>query len=137
MREQTIFEKIINRELPADIIYEDEEHLVILDINPFEKGHILVIPKHHYETIMDMSEEAYLQLQSLVHRFALRMHQSFGGGINVVQNNYPEAHQVVPHVHVHLIPRTEDKPMYHSELHTGGYESDEEKESFISKLKLV
>lgn len=137
MSEPTIFEKIISREIPADIVYEDNQHIVILDINPFEKGHILVIPKKIYETIMDMPETEYTVLQALVHRFARHMHQQFGGGINIAINNYPEAHQVVPHVHVHIIPRNEDKPMYHPEEHIGGYANDQEKQAFIKKLKLV
>ena len=136
MSEQTIFEKIIARDIPADIVYEDESHIAILDINPFEKGHTLVIPKHPYETILDMSQDEYCALQALVHRIATHMHEQLGGGLNVHINNYPEAHQEVPHVHIHLIPRHEDKAMYHSENHTAGYADEEEKQSFVEKLKL-
>jgi histidine triad (HIT) family protein len=137
MSEPTIFEKIINREIPADIVHEDDQHIVILDINPFEKGHVLVIPKQTYETIMDMPENEYKAMHALVHQYAQHLYKQFGGGINIAQNNYPEAHQVVPHVHVHIIPRNEDKPMYRPDMHVGGYSSEEEKQSFIEKLKLV
>lgn len=137
MSEKTIFEKIVERTIPASIVYEDDTHIAILDINPFEKGHTLVIPKEPYETIMDMPEASYLSLQRLVHRLAKRMHEELGGGINIHINNYPEAHQEVPHVHVHIIPRHEDKAMYHPENHTGSYESDEEKQAFVEKLSVM
>ncbi len=136
MKEKTIFEKIIDREIPADILYEDQKHIVILDINPFEKGHILVIPKKNYETILDMSEEDFLDLQKIVLKFAKKVHSVFGGGLNVNQNNYKEANQEVPHVHFHIFPRTENKKLYHSENHTGKYTSEEEKKEIIENLKI-
>ena len=134
--EKTIFQKIIDREIPADIIFEDDVHIVIMDIVPFEKGHILVIPKKPYETIMDMPQDEYESLQGLVHKLSKNMYEKIGGGINVHQNNYPIAHQVVPHVHVHLIPRKEDKAAYHESNHTGSYDSDEEKQKYADMLKL-
>ena len=137
MKEKTLFEKIIDREIPADIIYEDDNHIVFLDINPFEKGHVLVVPKKPYETIMDMPEHEYAELQRLVHRMAMHMNQQLGGGINVHQNNYPISGQVVPHVHVHIIPRNNDKHVYTSGNHEGAYINDQEKASFVEKLKLV
>jgi histidine triad (HIT) family protein len=66
----SIFTKIIQREIPATIIYEDENHIAFLDIQPFEKGHTLVVPKTEYETIMDMPEDVYLDLQKVVLKIA-------------------------------------------------------------------
>jgi len=134
MIEKTLFEKIVAREIPADIVYEDNDHLAFLDINPFEKGHTLVIPKKPYEVIMDMPVEEYVALQEVVHAIAINMHKQIGGGINVHQNNYPIASQVVPHVHMHVIPRNEEKDTYRSDNHVGSYDSEEEKKSFVEKL---
>lgn len=83
----TLFTKIIQREIPATIIYEDIDHIAILDINPFEKGHTLVIPKKEYETIFDMPEEAYLELQKVVFKIAKHYERTLGCGINILQNN--------------------------------------------------
>lgn len=135
-KEKTIFEKIIDRELPADILFEDDNHIVIMDINPFEKGHILVIPKKSYETIMDMPQDEYEVLQGLVHKLSKNMYEKIGGGINIHQNNYLVANQEVPHVHVHIIPRTEAKEMYRPENHIGKYDTDEEKQKYADMLRL-
>lgn len=134
--EKTLFEKIIDREIQADIAHEDDQHIVFLDINPFEKGHLLVVPKKPYETIMDMPEDEYAALQRLVHKVARHTNKQLGGGINIHQNNYPIAAQVVPHVHVHVIPRNEQKDTYRTDNHTGKYDSVEEKQGFIKKLSI-
>ncbi len=136
MTEKTLFEKIIDREIPADIIYEDADHIAFLDINPFEKGHTLVVPKKPYEVMMDMPIDEYQQLQAIVHQVATHTNKQLGGGINIHQNNYPIAAQVVPHVHVHVIPRNEVKDTYRSDNHIGSYDSESEKLSFVEKLKL-
>ncbi len=133
MKEKTIFEKIIDREIPADIIYEDENHLAFLDIQPFEKGHILVIPKKPYETIFEMPENEFLELQKIVFRVAQKIQAEIGGGLNILQNNFGIAGQVVPHVHFHLVPRKSSKKLY-----CGGLEEyeDGEKEKILEKLKI-
>jgi len=136
MKEKTLFEKIVDQEIPADIVYEDEQHLAFLDINPFEKGHTLVIPKKPYEVIMDMPEEEYAALQRVVHKVAMHINKQLGGGINVHQNNYPIAAQVVPHVHVHVIPRNQEKDTYRSDNHVGKYDNEEEKQDFVTKLQI-
>ena len=132
MKEKTIFEKIIDREIPADIIYEDEKHLAFLDIQPFEKGHILVIPKKAFETIFEMPEENFLELQKVVFKLAQKIHKEIGGGLNILQNNLEIAGQVVPHVHFHLIPRKEKKKLYCEEKEEY---IEEEKKVLIEKLK--
>ncbi|HIP34410.1 MAG TPA: HIT domain-containing protein [Bacteroidia bacterium] len=132
IKEETIFEKIINRGIAADIIYEDEKHLAFLDIQPFEKGHILVIPKFPYETVFEMPENDYLDLQRVVYKIVNKIQDELGGGLNILQNNFPIAGQIVPHVHFHLIPRNEKKELYcknKSEYNEG------EKEEFFEKLK--
>jgi histidine triad (HIT) family protein len=134
MKEKTIFEKIVDKEIPADIIYEDEKHLAFLDIQPFEKGHILVIPKFPYETIFEMPENDYLDLQRVVYKIIDKIQFELGGGMNILQNNFPIAGQVVPHVHFHLIPRNVNKELYCK----GKYKYNNlEKEKIFEKLKMI
>lgn len=135
MSEKTIFEKIVDREVPARIVYEDERHLAFLDVAPFEKGHTLVIPKHPYITIDEMPEDEYVALQRVVHKVARQIREKTSCGLNVHQNNLPIAHQEVPHVHFHVIPRCEVKEAYRSDNHTK-YESDQEADEFLELLKI-
>ena len=104
----SIFTKIIQREIPASIIYEDEKHIAFLDISPFEKGHTLVVPKKEYETIFDMPEDEYIELQKVVLKIAKHYESVLNCGINILQNNKAVAGQSVFHVHFHIIPRFEN-----------------------------
>jgi histidine triad (HIT) family protein len=105
----SLFTKIIAREIPASIIYEDENHLAFLDINPMEKWHTLVIPKKEYETIMNMPEWEYLELQRVIFLIAKHYEVTLWCGINIIQNNKTIAGQDVMHVHFHVIPRSVKK----------------------------
>ncbi len=96
---ETIFTKIINKEIPSNIIYEDDETIAILDIAPFEKGHSLVIPKKTYSRITQMSEEEYLNLQKIVLKIAKNMKKKLDCEIGTLV--YGED---VPHVHIHIFP---------------------------------
>ncbi len=97
----SIFTKIINREIPAYIVAEDDKHIAFLDIFPNAKGHTLVVPKEEIDKIFDMSEEAYLDLMRFARKVAKAQEKVFTGakriGMAVVGLE-------VPHVHVHLIP---------------------------------
>jgi histidine triad (HIT) family protein len=125
MSEKTIFQKIIDRELPGSIIYEDNKHIAFLDIQPFEKGHTLVVTKEPHETIFDMNESQFIELMSVVKKVAEHVKQELGSeGMNIAQNNYPISGQVVPHVHFHIIPRSKNKNLYSSE-HDSCYEEGE------------
>ncbi len=88
------------------VAYEDDEHIALMDIHPYNPGHSLVIPKKHYPTIMDMPrseagrlfEKVWLVARATVN--ALK-----ADGVNIGQNNGFAARQVINHVHVHVIPR--------------------------------
>lgn len=141
MSEKTIFEKIIDREIPADFLYEDEEVAAFLDAFPFEKGHVLVVPKKPYVSIWEMTNKEYTHLQSVVHDLTVNMKNSLDLPIAIYQRNEHGAGQEVPHVHVHLVPRytTEQERPIFNDIGKGrlaGYESKEEKQSFVEKLKL-
>ena len=131
---KTIFEKIIDREIPADIIYEDEKHIAFLNISPFEKGDTLVCPKHPYPTIFDMPKEEYLALQSLVYMLASHITKVLDADMNVFQNNGHFSGREVEHVHVHLVPRKTEKELYNEDENVEYLEG--EKEQYAKKLHL-
>ena len=100
---KNIFEKIIDNEIPAYKVYEDEQVIAILDINPISYGHTLLIPKKRIENFIDSKEDmAYitkkLQEVSLMLKDKLK-----AAGITILTNNYYG--QEVKHLHFHIIPR--------------------------------
>lgn len=102
--EDCIFCKIIRGEIPATKVYEDEDTLAFLDINPAAKGHTLVTSKDHHETINDTPNDLLFRLIASVKKVAIAL-ESLNGGANIIQNNKKEAGQLVPHIHFHVIPR--------------------------------
>ncbi len=107
-----VFCKIVTGEIPATKVYEDEEFIAFLDIGPVNKGHILVVPKKHYPTLLDMPEEEAGKLYKLVHRAAKAVKEALDAdGLNIINNVGSAAGQEVFHVHVHVIPRFLDDEM--------------------------
>jgi len=104
--EDCIFCSIVAGKIPCIKVFEDPAHLAFLDINPRNPGHTLVIPKRHYEVILDMSESEAGKLFEVVKRLSVNVRNGTKAeGISIMQNNYKIAGQVVPHVHFHIIPR--------------------------------
>ena len=102
----TIFSKIIQKEIPAYIVYEDELCLAFLDISQATKGHTLVIPKKEYMNILDLDDEISKHLFSVTVKLAKTIYGVFKPkGINILNNNGVEAFQSVMHFHIHIIPR--------------------------------
>lgn len=96
----TIFTKIVNREIPAHIVAEDETHLAFLDINPLVMGHCLVIPKQEVDYIYDLGDEDLIGLQLFAKKVAKAIEKTVSCdrvGIAVIGLE-------VPHAHIHLIP---------------------------------
>lgn len=103
-----IFCKIISKEIPSKKVYEDNHNFAFLDINPRNPGHTLVMPKVHSETIFSMSEENAAELMKALRKVAIAVRKATGAkGISVSQSNGELAGQRMPHVHFHIIPRTE------------------------------
>jgi histidine triad (HIT) family protein len=101
-----IFCKIVKGEIPSEKIYEDSEVLAFLDIFPVNKGHALVIPKKHYETIMDLPDELLAKVAVAVKKVSAAVKKATNAeGISIGQSNHPEAGQAIPHVHFHVMPR--------------------------------
>ncbi len=103
---ETIFSKIINREIPANIVYEDELCLAFLDINPLSKGHTLVIPKTYACNFLDIDTETLMHLTKVSQKIAQTMQTALGAkGVNIYTNAGKLANQQVMHFHIHVIPR--------------------------------
>ena len=136
MKDKTIFEKIIDRELISNIVYEDEKNIAFLDAFPFEKGHLLVVPKKAYETVWNMPENEYIDLQKVVLKLTKKMYKKMKCGINIIENNLSIADQEVPHVHFHIIPRMDKKRKMFLDAEEIKYCNDNEKKEFEDKLRL-
>jgi|ETNmetMinimDraft_4_1059912.scaffolds.fasta_scaffold00577_22 histidine triad (HIT) family protein len=105
---KSIFSKIIAGEIPSFKVYEDKKVVAILDINPINAGHILVIPRKEYITLMDMPDKLAEHTITVIKHLASEIQRITGApGINIFLNNGVAAGQEVPHVHFHIIPRFE------------------------------
>jgi histidine triad (HIT) family protein len=101
-----VFCKIRDGQIPSFKIYDDELTMTIMDINPLNSGHCLVIPRAHAATIYEASPEDLAAAIAAAQRVALAIQHAFKpDGLNMLQANGPAAFQSVPHFHLHLIPR--------------------------------
>jgi histidine triad (HIT) family protein len=129
----TIFTDIIEGKRPGFIIFEDDKHIAILDKYPIDTGHSLVIPKTPYEKITDMPKNEVALLFSLVPQVANAILKATGAvAFSIAQNNGKEAKQIIPHVHVHIIPRYADKATMWTKR---GIPSDDKLEELRQKIK--
>lgn len=105
-KDNCIFCKVIEGEIPSHVLYEDEQFKVILDVNPATKGHALILPKEHYANLYELPEETAADAMKLAQRMMRKMTEKLDcDGFNIVQNNGETAGQTVFHFHMHLIPR--------------------------------
>jgi|TARA_B110000014_G_scaffold90142_1_gene61979 histidine triad (HIT) family protein len=106
----SIFTQIIDRKLPGFFVFEDQNHVAILDKYPIDHGHTLVIPKKPYELLTEMPQNEVAELFSLVPVIAVAVKKATGAdAFSIAQNNGKAAKQIIPHVHVHIIPRYSNK----------------------------
>lgn len=104
-----IFCKIVAGDIPSAKVFESETCLAFLDIAPVNAGHTLVLPKGHYPTLMDIPVELGADLTHTLSTVGKAVMEATGAdGLNLMQNNYEAAGQLVHHVHFHLIPRHSD-----------------------------
>jgi histidine triad (HIT) family protein len=103
---ECVFCEIVAGTSPSQEIYQDGAILSFMDIHPANDGHCLVIPKMHFETVLDMSPDAFAAVARVVTKIARAVNDVLEpGGISLVQANGELAGQTVPHVHVHVLPR--------------------------------
>lgn len=104
MSGKTIFQRIIDREIPAEIVYEDEQCLAFRDINAQAPSHILLIPKRPIRSLAELTEaDAPLAGHLLVVLAKLAGREGLTGGFRIVSNSGPDAGQSVDHLHFHLL----------------------------------
>ncbi|MEK9201857.1 MAG: HIT family protein [Patescibacteria group bacterium] len=109
-----IFCKIIRKEIPATHIYEDEHVIAFLDIKPNNLGHSLVVPKEHFPNIYTTPDEVLSRLIAATKKVAIAVKKGVAAdGINIANNNEPDAGQLVFHTHIHVIPRYKDDGYKH------------------------
>ncbi len=102
----SIFSKIIAREIPGRIVYEDDHVVAFLDINPVNPGHTLVVPKNEQSNVLESSEEDLMQVLRVVRKLAPVIVKAVGAeGFNTVTNTGEASGQSVFHTHFHIIPR--------------------------------
>lgn len=105
----TIFDRILDGEIPCHRVFEDDDVLAFLDVGPLSLGHVLVIPKERVAFLHELSDEAAAAIGRVLPRIARAVMEVTGcADYNVLQNNGADAHQAVFHVHFHIIPKHAD-----------------------------
>lgn len=128
-----LFCKIIKGEVPSLKIYENDKVLAFMDIYYVGKGHTLVIPKKHSENIFDIEKEDLSDTMEVVRKISKAVKKGVNAdGINIHINNGSDAGQVIPHIHIHIIPRfkKDDKKMWGSSEYKKG-----EREEIFEKIR--
>ncbi len=124
--EDCIFCKIIKGDIPCYKVYEDDNVLAFLDIKPLSKGHVLVLPKSHYENIYDIPLEQLCNIQRVVKMLAEKINREYKPlGMVINQNNGIKAGQTIFHYHVHIKPIYEDTPINDETDHRKALEDKE------------
>lgn len=104
-----LFCRIVVGEIPNYTVYQDDFVLAFLDIRPCSKGHTVVLPKKHFASVLEMSDEEWCGLMRGVKKAAERLQEVLRpDGMNIGINEKPAAGQAVPHVHWHILPRWEN-----------------------------
>jgi histidine triad (HIT) family protein len=105
----SVFSKIIQGEIPCHKLYEDDRVLAFLDIGPLSEGHALVVPKEPAVTLDELSDDSAAAVGRVLPRLCRAIKRVTGvSAFNVLENNLPLAHQAVPHVHFHIIPKPDE-----------------------------
>lgn len=126
---ECIFCKIVNGEIPAIKVLDEESVLAFMDINPSNKGHMLVVPKNHAENIFEIPESDLATLIKAVKKCAGAVKDALSAdGVTILQLNGKASDQIVPHLHVHIIPRwtNDGLPISNWEMKPGNMEEIQE-----------
>ncbi|MCR5223203.1 MAG: HIT family protein [Lachnospiraceae bacterium] len=134
-KDDCIFCKLANGEIPTNSIYEDDRFRVILDAAPATKGHALILPKDHFADLYEIDEDVAASAMKLAKKLVKHMREKLHcDGFNLVQNNGECAGQSVFHFHLHLIPRYENDQA--KILWTPTNPDPEEQKALCEQLKL-
>lgn len=132
-----IFCKIISGEIKTKFLKETRLSVSFLDAFPLATGHVLVIPKNHHKKIQDMSVEENTDLFSLVHEMMSNVDKITGSTLVAIHNG-EDAGQEIPHVHIHLVPRSKNDSAgaIHSMFSSSVNLSESEMDELYNKLKI-
>nr|ACF09819.1 HIT family protein [uncultured marine crenarchaeote AD1000-207-H3] len=133
-----IFCKIAKKEIPSKIITETKNSIAFLDAFPLSRGHTLVIPKHHYEKVQDMTDLDNTDLFNTVHKVISKVDRLTGATLLALHNG-KDSGQEIPHVHVHIIPRqsSDQAGPVHSMFKDRPKLSDEELDELYAEIKSI
>ncbi len=113
-----IFCSIINKEIPASIIYETEKVISFLDINPMTKGHSLVVPKDHFKSLEEIPENIWNELLTAFRKISNAIKRGLNAtGYNILLNQGKTSGQEIEHIHFHILPSYPDSRFYKSINH--------------------
>ena len=133
MDSECIFCKIVAGDIPCAKVYESDSCLAFLDIAPVSAGHALVLPKGHYPTLMDIPFELGGDLVRALSSVGRAVMEATGAdGLNLMQNNFEAAGQLVHHAHYHLIPRFSDDGL--KLWPQAGYDDQDEMERLAARI---
>ena len=135
-KDDCIFCKIANGEIPSSTLYEDDDFRVFLDLAPASKGHALIVPKEHFDNLYELSDEKASKALVLAKKMISKMTEALKcDGFNVLQNNNECAGQTVYHFHMHLIPRYigDDVGL----KWTPGENTQEERDKIVNKVRAI
>lgn len=128
-----VFAKILRGELPAELLYEDDHTLAIMDIMPRGDGHCLVIPKTPARNVLDADTDSLAAVAATTQLMARTVMKAFGAdGVTIQQFNESAGGQVVFHLHVHVIPRFDGIAM---KPHTGTMEDADVLKANAEKIR--
>lgn len=135
-KDDCIFCKIANGEIPSSTLYEDDDFRVFLDLAPASKGHALIVPKEHFNNLYELSDEKASKALVLAKKMINKMTKALGcDGFNVLQNNNECAGQTVFHFHMHLIPRYEGDNV--GLTFNAGENTQQERDEIVRKVSEV
>jgi histidine triad (HIT) family protein len=110
--EDCIFCKVLAGDIPSERIYEDDHTIAVMDINPWTRGHAVVIPRKHAENVFEIEDGELEHVALAAKRVAIAMRDRLDcDGVNLLQSNGAAAWQTIFHLHFHVIPRYEDDPL--------------------------
>jgi len=110
--EDCIFCSILAGDMPGEVVQEDEHTVAFMDIQPWTRGHAVVIPRRHVKNLYEIEDKELARVNAAGRRLAVKMRDNLGAdGINLLNSTEPAAWQTIFHFHLHVIPRYEDDPL--------------------------
>lgn len=129
-----LFCKIVANEIPSEKVFENDNFLAFLDINPVNPGHTLLIPKHHVSNFLEMESQSIEGFFATLQNLSRKVKDATAAdGINIMNNNEEAAGQEVFHLHFHIIPRWTKDGLHHWQGKP--YESDDERKKLAEEIR--